>query len=264
MNNQMPPPVPPQNPYPPQNGYPQQMPPSQPGKKGNGLIIAIIVAALLLVGGGVAAFLLLRNKDAAPAGGEQPAALIEKTDTTDADIIETDKNSAENAGLDMDEPTGKGVDETDLDATEMSDGEDPEVEQVKQRLQRFQYSTYQNQRFGYQLNVPDFMAPGPESQNGDGRTFYFDGISLAVYASHNALEYDVAQQMDLVDETRQATRRTIGDNAFLLSGQEDDGTIYELKSVLKNDIWYTVRLDYPAKMMSVVAPLRQIVTGFEP
>lgn len=263
----MPPSVPPQNPYPPQNGYPRQTQPSQPGKKGNGLIIAIIVAGLLLVGGGVTAFLLLRNKNTAPVGGEQPSALLEKPDTTDADKKEAGPNDAENTLTEdngIGEPTGKGIDETSIDATEASDVDDPEVAQVKQRLQRFQYDAYYNARYDFTLQVPDFMAPGPEAQNGDGRKFFFNGITLSAFASHNALETDVDGQMDFQDPDRKARRQRVGGNAFTLKGRGDDGQLYELKSVLKDEVWYTARIDYPEKFKSVIAPLSQIVAHFEP
>ncbi len=263
--------TPPQQQMPPQQPQ-QQMPPQQPKKNSNKTLIAVLLAAVLLVCGGVAAFLLLNNKKSDSSAGETTAiADVEgKSDTPSALVADEERDEldkGETANIrqetdDIDEPMGKGGDENEIASANTDD--DPEVAQVKKRLNNFQYSTYQNQRFGYQLNVPNFMAPGPESQNGDGRQFYFNGISLSVYASHNALDYDVAQQMDQMDNERQAVRRKIGNNAFMLSGKGDEGKLYEQKTVLKDEVWYTVRLDYPAKFKSVIAPLSQIVTGFEP
>ena len=228
------------------NNYNPMPPPVAPQNSNKKLIIAIVVLSLLLVGGGVTLLLLSNKSDSTATASET----LNGGDLTTAEIDA------------IDEPTGMGT--TDDDDALSADDNDPEVQQLSRRLSGFKYATYHNQRYGYLLQVPDFMAPGPESQNGDGCKFFYNGISLSAYASHNALDYDVAQQMELVDANRQANRQTMGDNAFLLSGREADGTRYELKSVLKDEVWFTVRLNYPAKFSSVIAPLSQIVSGFEP
>ena len=170
--------------------------------------------------------------------------------------------------LDKDVDCGKGdIDiDNDDDRIEESDhsssfNDDKEVAEVRKRITRYQYSRYHNDRFNFDLDVPDFMVP-EQSQNGDGVKFHYKDITLMTYASHNALETDAVTELNKRDAN--ATRNYLASNTFCISGKTDDGKLYEEKAVLKNDVWYTTRLEYPAKYKSFIGSLSQIVTYFEP
>ena len=288
MNNQTPPPQQPQMAPPPQQPQmapppqqPQMAPPPQfqyqqpyqqpyqyqqpwqqpqPPKRGRGWLIALIIAGVLLVGGGVALAIILLNKD--KGSSEAPTtAVVDSTAVKGGDtdlVIDEDSTSTsgDQAGdeIDVDDNGGVGSDDT----SSMSD----EVADVKKRLDHFEYSSYDNSRFGFSANVPNFMAPGPESENGDGCAFYYHKLTLRVYASYNALDTNVKSEMKRRDSG--AYERMMGDNWFAQSGTTDEGLKYREKAILRGDVWYTRRMEYPANYTSADSNLKQLIIGWEP
>lgn len=253
--------VPPVIPTQPMPDMPQQ---PEPKKSRKGAVIAAAIATLVILGGGVAAFFLLRNSDKSSSSTDSPTALSENTKENDA--------TGKGGDFDLDDNTEKvgGKGDTDItidddrigvDDKSSSFNDDAEVEEVRKRISRYQYSRYHNDRFNYDLDVPDFMVPR-HSQNGDGVRFFYKDIMLMTYASHNALETDAVTELNSRDAD--ATRNYLSSNTFSISGKTADGKLYEEKAVLKDDVWYTTRLEYPAKYKSFIGSLSQIVTYFEP
>lgn len=239
-------------------------PQPEPKKSRKGAIIAAVIATLVILGGGVAAFFLLRNSDKSPSSTDSSTALSENIKENDA----TGKGGDFDLDDNMDKVGGKGDTDIskddnriDVDDNSTSNNDDAEVAEVKKRISRYQYSRYHNDRFNYDLDVPDFMVPR-HSQNGDGVKFFYKDIMLMTYASHNALETDAVKELNYRDAD--ATRNYLSSNSFCISGKTDDGKLYEEKAVLKDDVWYTTRLEYPAKYKSFIGSLSQIVTYFEP
>lgn len=247
-----------QQPY--QYQQPWQQP--QPPKRGRGWLIALIIAGVLLVGGGVALAIILLNKD----NGNTPTSVA----TTDSTAVAT------NTDLVIDEDstsTGNGTEGDEVDFNDEGDsgvgesgynteGMDEEIADVKKRLDRFQYATYTNSRFGFNANIPDFMAPGPESENGDGCAFFYHKLELRVYASHNALDTDVQSEPARRDPN--AYERMRGNDYFAQSGTTSEGLKYREKAILRGDVWYTMRMEYPEAYTPAVANLKQIINGWEP
>ncbi len=128
-------------------------------------------------------------------------------------------------------------------------------------------AVYANARFGYSLTYPaDLFTPGPESENGDGRTFDGpDGARLLVFASHNALGSTVAAAFD---EERLApglevTYSVKKKDWFVVSGVKDGMIVYR-KSILKDDVWHTLELTYPYGLKARIDPLVEgIVSSFK-
>lgn len=239
----------PQQPYTPN-------PPQQPPKKGKGGIIAAAIIGFLLVAGGVGAALYFLNKDKEPAKTGLSDTLKQKKASEsvgEGDLV-IDEGTTASGGAEAsgEQPTAG--------ETIAANGDD--LEALERRLSQFEYTSYENDRFGYRVNIPNFMAPGPEPQNGDGRAYYYRDITLSTYASNNALDNSIAEEIKLRDPN--AHKEKVGANFFIITGSAAEGKVYNEKTVLRNGVFYTVRLEYPEKYTSVMMPLRQIVDNFEP
>src|ERR1700691_4049542 len=59
--------------------------------------------------------------------------------------------------------------------------------------------TYHNDRYGTTIDYPDFFKAQPPPDANDGRAFKSaDGADFAVYASYNALDFDLAKYRDFI------------------------------------------------------------------
>ena len=145
----------PQQPYTPN-------PPQQPPQKGKGGIIAAAIIGFLLVAGGVGAALYFLNKDKEPAKTGLSDTLKQKKASEsvgEGDLV-IDEGTTASGGAEAsgEQPTAG--------ETVAANGDD--LEALERRLSQFEYTSYENDRFGYRVNIPNFMAPGPEPQNGGG------------------------------------------------------------------------------------------------
>ena len=109
------------------------------------------------------------------------------------------------------------------------------------------YDTYTNPRFGFSIMYPTFLSPQPEPENGDGRIFKGVNEEMSVFASYNVLDDSIEK---LFKECKNSYIGTVSyavqkDNWFVVSGTDEEGTILYRKTILTNDIEYTVNLIYP-------------------
>ena len=109
------------------------------------------------------------------------------------------------------------------------------------------YDTYTNPRFGFSILYPTFLSPQPEPENGDGRIFKGENEEMSVFASYNVLDDSIEK---LFKECKSNYIGTVSyavqkDNWFVVSGTDEEGTILYRKTILTNDIEYTVNLIYP-------------------
>lgn len=109
------------------------------------------------------------------------------------------------------------------------------------------YDTYTNPRFGFSIMYPTFLSPQPEPENGDGRIFKGENEEMSVFASYNVLDDSIEK---LFKECKSNYIGTVSyavqkDNWFVVSGTDEEGTILYRKTILTNDIEYTVNLIYP-------------------
>lgn len=109
------------------------------------------------------------------------------------------------------------------------------------------YKTYYNDRFGYRIDYPSVMSVSDKSSNGDGRTFSYGGLTITVFGSYNALFTTVQEQFKENCKPTD-TYKVVKSNWYVRSGVDSKGFVYYEKSILKNDIWYTVILEYPKSM----------------
>ena len=92
--------------------------------------------------------------------------------------------------------------------------------------------TYHNDRYGSTIDYPDRFKGEPPPGSDDGRTFKSaDGAAFSVYASYNALDFDVAKFQDFtlknLDPDEVVTYKAHGDNWFVISGTKGTDIFYE-------------------------------------
>lgn len=102
-----------------------------------------------------------------------------------------------------------------------------------------EYKTYRNGRFGFKIDVPDFLYAGSEPDNGSGLTFTSsDGtITLTVYGSHDALMYGGIAGLygaRLSEADFPVSYKVQKGNWCVLSGDYDN-TVYYQKCIYKSD-----------------------------
>ena len=95
-----------------------------------------------------------------------------------------------------------------------------------------QWLIYQNDRYGTTIDYPDQFNAAPPPRADDGRTFTSaDGAEFSVYASSNALNFDLAKYEDFtlknLDSSRVVTYTACGSNWFVMSGTKGESVFYE-------------------------------------
>lgn len=121
---------------------------------------------------------------------------------------------------------------------------------------------YTNARFGYRINYPeDMLLPQGESDNGDGQRFIsVDGdIEMTVSGINNVLNNTLMTQykQDILEKDRlnkTVAYQVIKKDFYVISGQIKN-IIYYQKTMLKDDIFMTLYITYPANQRSKIDPI---------
>jgi hypothetical protein len=92
--------------------------------------------------------------------------------------------------------------------------------------------TYHNDRYGTTIDYPDQFKAEPPPGSDDGRTFRSaDGAEFSVYASYNALDFDLGKFRDFSLKNLAPGEVVIyqahGDNWFVISGTKGTDVFYE-------------------------------------
>ena len=112
-------------------------------------------------------------------------------------------------------------------------------------LENFTYLRYYNYRFDFSIDYPSFLTPGTPPENGDGLDFAFGkDYEMVVYGGLNAYEITWPEIFES-DKKESDTYSVLKDNWYVLSGVDEDGNVYYRKSILHDNIIYTVIFSYP-------------------
>lgn len=104
---------------------------------------------------------------------------------------------------------------------------------------------YYNSRFGYSILYPSSFSNLRESDNSDGCRFSKDNHSyLSVSGMYNGLNETIEDKYNEYKAKSPVYSKLKG-NWFVVSDYTENGDIYYLKTVLKNDIFMTAILYYP-------------------
>jgi len=124
------------------------------------------------------------------------------------------------------------------------------------------WRTYHNARYGTTIDYPDLFKAGPPPENNDGLTFKSpDGADFSVFASYNALDFDLAGFQDFIVKNLEAgeviTYQAHGDDWFVISGTKGaDGVFYE-RHLLSHGKQMTEGfvMSYPARLKQKYDPI---------
>jgi serine/threonine-protein kinase len=98
------------------------------------------------------------------------------------------------------------------------------------------WRTYHNDRYGTTIDYPDQFKAKPPPDSDDGRTFKgADGATFSVYASYNALDFDLKKFQDFSLKnlgpgqvvTYQSHGQSHDGDWFVISGTSGDNIFYE-------------------------------------
>jgi hypothetical protein len=124
------------------------------------------------------------------------------------------------------------------------------------------WRAYHNERYGTTIDYPDFFKAGPPPANNDGLAFKSpDGAEFSVFASYNALDFDLTGFQDFIVKNLDAgeviTYQARGDDWFVISGTKgSDGVFYE-RHLLSHGKQMTEGfvISYPARLKQKYDPI---------
>lgn len=131
-------------------------------------------------------------------------------------------------------------------------------------LNNITYDDYCNSRFGFCVSYPAFFKRKYEAYSQDGCEFLFGkNYSLKVYGMYNVMEETVNELFEDC-KSRTDTYTASKDNWFVVSGINEQGNVYYKKTILKNDVEFTVELIYPQDRKSEYnAVLKKVIDSFQ-
>jgi hypothetical protein len=99
------------------------------------------------------------------------------------------------------------------------------------------WRTYHNDRYGTTIDYPSAFKPGTPPGNDDGLAFASaDGAEFSVFASYNALDFDLTAFQDFIVKNLGAdavvTYRAHGDDWFVISGTRGSDRIFYERHLL--------------------------------
>ena len=133
------------------------------------------------------------------------------------------------------------------------------------------WRTYFNDRYGTTIDYPDIFKAEPPPDANDGRRFKSaDGAEFAVYASYNALDFDLAGFRDSVladmNPGKHVTYQAHGDDWFVVSGTSGDKIFYERHALThKAEMTESFVITYPASSRATYDPIvARMAKSFRP
>ena len=131
------------------------------------------------------------------------------------------------------------------------------------------WEVYENGRFGYEIEHPDFLKVVQESDNGDGVVLASsDGsCELRVWGSYNVMEDTLEGLLDF-NVTSAEERgwkvvegsKNVGEDSFAVSFRDGEFCVEE-RGILKGDVTAGFQLRYPASESEKFGPVLERVTA---
>jgi hypothetical protein len=123
------------------------------------------------------------------------------------------------------------------------------------------WRTYHNERYGTTIEYPDFFAPQPPPTDGDGLEFKSpDGADFSVFASYNALDFDLAGLKDFILKNLKPGEiigyQAQGNNWFVISGTDAGDVVYERHLLShRGQITEGFVMSYPSSLKQTYDPI---------
>jgi hypothetical protein len=124
------------------------------------------------------------------------------------------------------------------------------------------WRTYHNDRYGTTIDYPNSFKPGTPPDNDDGLAFQSaDGAEFSVFASYNALGFDLAGFQDFIEKDLASdtvvTYRAHGDDWFVISGTKGSDRIFYERHLLSHgeEMTESFVVSYPAGLKQKYDPI---------
>ena len=216
------------------------------GKSQKAIIITLIVA-IIVVAASLTVALLYRMDIIGPhttttAQTSQTSGQADSGKSSGSDSSKTKNNDSETK-----EDTTNKDDSSDTDQKSKSD--DNASGSMPDKM-----TSYYNDRFYYQVDVPADYARGPEPQNDDGLAFNDAATDIKITASghYNALFHSPQEELDFLKSNIGVTPayETVAGQSVYLS-YEKDGYIYYQREIVTDEKIASVLLKYPTSQRSI-------------
>lgn len=115
------------------------------------------------------------------------------------------------------------------------------------------WSTYCNERFGFCIQRPAFMAPQPPPQNGDGQEFRLGSARLTAFGSNQVLS--LAETYRLAQKDLRVTYRVLRPEFFVVSGYKKGFMVVYHYTKATGRAYVSVYLEYPVSQKKTYDPL---------
>jgi len=129
-----------------------------------------------------------------------------------------------------------------------------------------EWKTHTNARFGFQIDLPATLKPGPMPDNGAGRTFSDGNLTMIVqgHFTHGSKLENFRKQA-LSTYGKSITYQVSKKDWFVVSGVLPDGTEFYHKLHVKGGNWASFTATYPHAMNKTFDPvITKMVGSFKP
>jgi hypothetical protein len=124
------------------------------------------------------------------------------------------------------------------------------------------WRTYHNDRYGTTIDYPSVFKPGTPPESDDGLAFTSaDGAEFSVFASYNALGFDLAEFQDFIVKDLASdtvvTYRAHGGDWFVISGTKGSDRIFYERHLLSHgkEMTESFVASYPAGLKQKYDPI---------
>lgn len=109
----------------------------------------------------------------------------------------------------------------------------------------YKYKIYENDIYNYRINYPSFFTDIKESESGDYCKFSKDSKTFLLVDCYDNVNDETIEDKYNEYAPQKLTYSQLKNNWFVVSDYTDDGCIYYLKTVLKNNTFFSAYLQYP-------------------
>lgn len=117
---------------------------------------------------------------------------------------------------------------------------------------------------------PELASEFVRSDNGDGGSYWSkDGVSLAVWGSHNSLnttikaEYSAAVKDAIENHSQKITYQRLGSRYYVLSGYEENEVFYKMVTLGVDDTFRSFLLRHPSTLKNQNALIADLFKKFK-
>ncbi|MGL5414797.1 MAG: hypothetical protein ACRDAU_03950 [Clostridium sp.] len=137
--------------------------------------------------------------------------------------------------------------------------------ELSEKIKEINYKKYNNERFGFSIEYPDYLKLMVDPDNGDGIQVGNEELKLTVSGGYNVLnETPDSMERELVNGKDNISYKEKGEDFFVASWAEGDMVIYQYKKIGKNMIQGFVIEYHKDKIKEFDPIVNRIYKSFKP